>query len=29
MYGWWGIGVKSTKLFYGANLGLIFKVGSI
>jgi hypothetical protein len=29
MYGWFGIGDKSTKLFYGINLGFIIKVGRI
>lgn len=29
MYGWFGRGDKSTKFFYGMNLGFIFKVGRI
>ncbi|OHD64023.1 MAG: hypothetical protein A2176_05360 [Spirochaetes bacterium RBG_13_51_14] len=29
MYGWYGIGEKSTKLFYGINAGFVFKVGRI
>ncbi|MBN2079424.1 MAG: hypothetical protein JW838_10695 [Spirochaetes bacterium] len=29
MYGWLGMGDRSTKLSYGANLGFIFKVGRI
>jgi hypothetical protein len=29
MYGWLGIGDRSTKLSYGANLGFIVKVGRI
>lgn len=29
MYGWYGIGDRSTKFFYGITLGFIFKVGRI
>jgi hypothetical protein len=29
MYGWYGMGDKSAKFFYGINLGFIFKVGRI
>ena len=29
MYGWYGMGEKSTKMSYGLNLGFIYKVGRI
>jgi len=29
MYGWYGMGDKSTTMFYGVSLGFIFKVGRI
>ncbi len=29
MYGWYGMGDRSTKMFYGISLGFIFKVGRI
>ncbi len=29
MYGWYGMGDRSTKMFYGVSLGFIFKVGRI
>jgi len=29
MYGWYGMGDRSTKFFYGINLGFIIKVGRI
>ncbi len=29
MYGWLGVGDRTTRLSYGANLGFIFKVGRI
>jgi hypothetical protein len=29
MYGWFGMGDKSMKFFYGVSLGFIFKVGRI
>ncbi len=29
MYGWYGMGDRSTKMFYGLSLGFIFKIGRI
>jgi hypothetical protein len=29
MYGWYGMGDRSTKMFYGLTLGFIYKVGRI
>jgi hypothetical protein len=29
MYGWYGMGDRSVKMFYGVSLGFIFKIGRI